>query len=90
MEGPQWHAPRNSHSQSYIQFPSQELFPHKIRSKGWVAQKPFVDRCFDGGAKMFQGLGPKRHESWIANWVYGKYGGCAPFALWKNFGSTYP
>ena len=29
----------------------------KICSKGWVAQK------------TFQGLGPKRRESWIANWV---------------------
>ena len=42
----------------------------KIRSKGWAAQKSLFDRQFDGGAKIFQGLGPKRHESWIANWVY--------------------
>ena len=33
----------------------------------------FCDRQFDGGAKIFQGLGPKRCESWIANWVYGYY-----------------
>ena len=42
----------------------------KICSKGRVAQKPLFDRQFDGGAKIFQGLGPKRREPWIANWVY--------------------
>ena len=45
----------------------------KICSKGWVAQKPFFDRQFDGGAKIFQGLGPKRRESWIANWVFSRF-----------------
>ena len=39
------------------------IFPHIILSKGWVAQKPFFDRKFDGGAKIVQGLGPKRPES---------------------------
>ena len=33
-------------------------------------QKYIFDRQFDGGTKMFQGLCPKRRESWIANWVY--------------------
>ena len=49
----------------------------KICSKGWVAHKPLFDRWFDGGAKMFQGLCPKRRESWIANWVYSAEGGTA-------------
>ena len=38
-------------------------------SKGWVAQKPFFDRQFDGGAKIVQGLGPKRRESYNVDWV---------------------
>ena len=39
----------------------------KICSKGWVAlQGNEYTIC----AKNFQGLGPKRPESWIANWVY--------------------
>ena len=45
------------------------IFPHTYVSKGWVAQKPFVDRQFDGGAKTFQGLRPKRPESCDGNWV---------------------
>ena len=34
-----------------------------------LPRNPF-DRYFDGGAKILQGLGPKRRESWIENWVY--------------------
>ena len=43
---------------------------HKTFAKGWVAQTNIFYRQFDGGAKILQGSGPKRRESWIANWVY--------------------
>ena len=39
----------------------------KICSKGWVALQ---GNAYTICAKNFQGLGPKRPESWIANWVY--------------------
>ena len=35
-----------------------------------LRRRPRGAGVVDGGAKIFQGSGPKRHESWIANWVY--------------------
>ena len=39
----------------------------KICSQGWVALQ---GNAYTICAKNFQGLGPKRPESWIANWVF--------------------
>ena len=39
----------------------------KICSKGWVA---LHGNTYTICAKNFQGLGPKRPESWIENWLY--------------------
>ena len=47
----------------------------KICSKGWVAQKHSFDRWFDGGAKMFQELGPKDANLGLRT-------GRSPYSIW--------
>ena len=47
-----------------------KIFPHYIFVQGLGCPEAFLDRQFDGGAKIFQGLGPKVPESCDGNWVY--------------------
>ena len=59
-----------AHLQQTTPSSHHKIFPRKTFSKG--CPETSFDRQFDGGAKIFQGLGPKRPESCDGNRVYSK------------------